>query len=57
MSRNDQQTEQQNTSHAGGKQAQWIRDVRSEPWPVTMLEVGKDIVDVPLRLVGQILKL
>jgi hypothetical protein len=30
----------------GGKQAQRIRDVRSGPWPVTMLEVGKGIQDV-----------
>jgi hypothetical protein len=41
----------------GGKQAQWILDVRSGPWPVTMLEVGMGIQDIPLCLVGQMLKL
>ena len=46
-----------NTGRARGKQAQWIRDVRSEPWQVTMLEVKKGIQDVPLCLVGQMLKL
>jgi hypothetical protein len=30
-----------NTGRARGKQAQWIWDVRSGPWPVTMLEVTK----------------
>jgi hypothetical protein len=30
-----------NTGRTGGKQAQWIRDVRSGPWPVTMLESKK----------------
>jgi hypothetical protein len=40
------------TGHARGKQAQWIRDVRSGPLPVTMLEVKKGIQDVPLHLVG-----
>jgi hypothetical protein len=30
-----------NTGCARGKQAQWIRDVRSGRWPVTMLEVKK----------------
>jgi hypothetical protein len=39
------------------QQAQWIRDVRSGPSPVTMLEIGKGIQDVPLCLVGQMLKL
>jgi hypothetical protein len=57
MSRDDQQTEQQTQAVPGGKQAQWIRDVRSGPWPVTMLEVGKGIQDIPLHLVGQMLKL
>jgi hypothetical protein len=57
MSRDDQQTEQQTQAAPGGKQAQWIRDVRSGPWPVTMLEVGKGIQDVPFCLVGQMLKL
>jgi hypothetical protein len=41
----------------GGKQAQWIRDVRSGQWAVTMLEEGKGIQDIPLHLVGQMLKL
>jgi hypothetical protein len=43
--------------HWRGGQAQWIRDVRSRPWPVTMLEIEKGIEDVPLHLVGQMLKL
>jgi hypothetical protein len=30
-----------NLGCARGKQAQWIRDIRSGPWPVTMLEVKK----------------
>jgi hypothetical protein len=53
MSRDDQQGKQ-NSKHKPhwGKQAQWIRDVRSGPLPVTMLEVKKGIQDVPLRLVG-----
>jgi hypothetical protein len=51
MSRDDQEMEQQ-TEAAQGKQAQWIRDVRSGPWPVTMLEVGKGRQDIPLHLVG-----
>jgi hypothetical protein len=47
-----------NTGRArGGEQAQWIRDVRSGPWQVTMLEVKKGIQDVPFCLVGQIMKL
>jgi hypothetical protein len=46
-----------NTGQAGGKQAQWIRDVRSGPLPVTMFKVKKGIQDVPLHLVGQMLKL
>jgi hypothetical protein len=41
----------------GGKQAQWIRDVISGQWVVTMLEEGKGIQDIPLHLVGQMLKL
>jgi hypothetical protein len=42
MSRDDQQGKQQNSKHRlQGKQAQWIGDVRSGPWPVTMLEVKK----------------
>jgi hypothetical protein len=45
------------TRTTGGKQAQWIRDVKSGPWPVTMLEVKKGIQDVPFCLVGQMLKL
>jgi hypothetical protein len=56
MSRDNQEMEQQ-TQAVLGEQAQWIRDVRSRPWPVTMLEVGKGIQDVPLRLVGEMLKL
>jgi hypothetical protein len=55
-SRNGQETEQQ-TQAAPGEQAQWKRDVRSGPWPVTMLEIGKGIQDVLLHLVGQMLKL
>jgi hypothetical protein len=39
-------------STAGGKQAQWIRDVRSGPCPVTMLDIKKGIQDIPLHLVG-----
>jgi hypothetical protein len=61
MSRtNDQEMEQQTQAAlegGGGGQAQWIRDVRSRPWPVTMLETEKGIEDVPLHLVGQMLKL
>jgi hypothetical protein len=45
-----------NTGRAGGK-AQWIKDVRSGSWPVTMLEVKKGIQDIPLHLVGRMLKL
>jgi hypothetical protein len=48
---------EQQTQAVLGEQAQWIRDVRSRPWPVTMLEVGKGIQDVPLHLVGEMLKL
>jgi hypothetical protein len=58
MSRDYQQGKQQNSKHRPqGKQAQWIGDVRSGPWPVTMLEVKKGIQDVPLCLVHQLLKL
>ena len=62
MSRtNDQEMEQQTQAAleggGGGGQAQWIRDVRSGPWQVTMLEIEKGIEDVPLHLVGQMLKL
>jgi hypothetical protein len=46
-----------NTGRTKGKQAQWIRDVRSGPLPVTMLVVKKGIQDVPLHLVGRMLKL
>jgi hypothetical protein len=56
MSRNDQEMEQQ-IQAMPGKQAQWIRDVWSGPWQVTMLEIGKGIQDVQLHLVGQMLKL
>jgi hypothetical protein len=55
--RNNQETEQQTQATWGGKQAQWIRDVRSGQWAVTMLEEGKGIQDIPLHLVGQMLKL
>jgi hypothetical protein len=58
MSRNDQETHgTANPVHTGGKQAQQIRNVRSGPWWVTILEIGKGIQDVPLRLVGKMLKL
>jgi hypothetical protein len=52
-------TKKWNSKHKphGGKEAQWISNVRSGPWPVTMLEIGKGIQDVPLHLVGQMLKL
>jgi hypothetical protein len=45
------------TGWARGKQAQWIRDIRGGPLPVTMLEVKTGIQDVPLHLVGRMLKL
>jgi hypothetical protein len=56
MSRDDQQGKQ-NSKHTlcQGKQVQWIRDVGSAQWPVTMLEVKKGIQDVPLHLAGQML--
>jgi hypothetical protein len=42
MSRDDQQSKQDSKHRpCWGKQAQWIRDVRSGPWPVTMLEVNE----------------
>ena len=42
MSRNDLQGNgTANTGHTRGKQAKWIRDVRSGPWQVTMLENRK----------------
>jgi hypothetical protein len=43
MSRDDQQGKQNSKHRArqGGEQAQWIRDVRSGLWQVTMLEVKK----------------
>jgi hypothetical protein len=56
MSRDDQQGKQ-NSKH----RLQWgggstmdirIRDVRSAPWQVKMLEVKKGIQDVPFCLVG-----
>jgi hypothetical protein len=52
-------TNKRNSKQAalGGKQAQRIRDVRSGPWQVIMLEVGKGIQDITLHLVGCMLKL
>jgi hypothetical protein len=58
MSRDDQQGKQNSKRRPHPwEQAQWIRHVRSGPWPVTMLELKKGIQDVPLHLVGWLLKL